>query len=127
MRLTKIIPLNWFWRHKSAKPRILKSAGDAFEHRYNLPVSFVPPLCFCRRPAFDPLWRRSTFGDYKDDLSIRLLLTYDLIARFPNQIGNIDRGERIGAAHLQLFPDSNALEGLACLQGGQRAFEAREI
>jgi len=71
--------------------------------------------------------RSAAFGDHEDDVPIILMLAHDLIARFANEIGNVDARQRIGAAHLQLFPDSNALEGLARLQGGQWAFEAREV
>ena len=70
---------------------------------------------------------RSAFGDDEDDPPVRLLLADDLIPGFPYEIGNIYARERIGAAHLQLLADRDALEGLARLQGGQGAFEAREI
>ena len=70
---------------------------------------------------------RPAFGDDEDDVPIRLLLADDLIPGFPYEIGNIDPRERVGAAHLQVLADRDALEGLARLQGGQGAFEAGEI
>ena len=67
------------------------------------------------------------FGDDEDDLSVRLILAHDLVAGFPDEIWNIDGGERVGAAHLQLLANRHALERLAGFQGGQRAFEPGEI
>ena len=55
------------------------------------------------------------------------MLADDLIAGFTNQIGNVDARQRIGAAHLQVLANGDALECLARLQGGQGAFEAGEI
>ena len=73
------------------------------------------------------LRRRPAFGDDEDDVPVRLVLAHDLIAGFPYEIGNIDPRQRVGAAHLQVLADRDALEGLARLQGGQGAFEAGEI
>ena len=71
--------------------------------------------------------RGPTFGDDEDDVSVRLMLAHDPIAGFPDEVGNIDGGERVGAMNLQLLANGDALEGLARLQGGQGAFEAGEI
>lgn len=82
------------------------------------PVTRLPPLSLGRRP---------TFRNEKSEVSIHLILPHDLIACFADEIGDIDRRERIGATHLQPFADIKTLEGLARLQHGQRAFEPRQI
>ena len=52
--------------------------------------------------------RSAAFGDHEDDVPIILMLAHDLIARFANEIGNVDARQRIGAAHLQVLANGDA-------------------
>ena len=70
---------------------------------------------------------RPAFGDDEGDVPVLLLLAYDQIACFPNEMGNINPCERIRAAHLQMLANRNSPEGLAGLEDRQRAFEAGKI
>jgi len=104
------------WASEDWLPFIFRSSSWA---RTNLKMDLtLGPMSSGHKPAF---------GDDEDDLTVGLLLAHDLIAGFPDEIGNINPRERICAAHLQLVANGNTLEGLPRLQGGQGAFEAREI
>ena len=51
----------------------------------------------------------------------------DLIAGFPDQVGDIDHRQRIGAVHFQKVARLQRLQRLSRLQCRQRTFEAGEV
>lgn len=104
-----------------------------------MPIGSIPALCLFSVPAclnegsgkeglticlsdqaiclfdqeHDPLLR--TFGDL------------ELVPGLPDQIGDIDYRQRIGAMHFQKVAGLQRLQRLSRLQGGQRTFESGEV
>jgi hypothetical protein len=67
------------------------------------------------------------FFDQKNDSALGALCDLNLIAGFPDQIGDVDHRQRVGTANFQKIARRQRLQRLSRFQCRQRAFQSGEI